>query len=119
MDKVFIEGLSIAGKHGVAEHERRVEQEFVLDISALFDARKAAKSDKIKDTVDYSRFRDIAREVIASSPHYLIEKIAGTIANKILKDRRIKEVTVTIRKPAVLPSGVPGITITRHRSNVI
>lgn len=116
MDKVFIEGLSLAGRHGVQEHERRVEQEFVFDISATFDARKAGKSDKIADTVDYSRFRDIVKEVVASGPHYLIEKIASEIADRILKDTRIKEVTVTIRKPAVLPSGVPGISITRKRA---
>jgi dihydroneopterin aldolase len=115
MDRVFIEGLSLAGKHGVGEHERRIEQEFVFDISATFDASKPAKSDNLKDTIDYMWFRDIAREVINHSPHFLIEKIAGDIATKILNDKRIAEVTITIRKPAVLPGGVPGISITRSR----
>lgn len=115
MDRVFIEGLSLAGKHGVQEHERKLEQEFVLDISATFDARVSAASDKIEDTVDYVRFRNIARDVIENSTHYLIEKIATLIADAILEDARISEVTISIRKPAVLPSGVPGISITRSR----
>ena len=115
MDRVFIEGLSVAGKHGVQEHERRIEQEFVLDISATFDARKAAGTDKIDDTVDYVRFRDIVREIIENETHYLNEKIAQKIADRILEDERIVEVTIAIRKPAVLPSGVPGISITRRR----
>ncbi len=114
MDRVFIEGLSIAGKHGVLEHERKLEQEFLLDISASFDAERAAESDELEDTVDYIPFRDIAREVIGSTPHYLIERIAAKIAERILLDSRIAEVTVTIRKPAVLASGVPGIQITRR-----
>lgn len=115
MDRVFIEGLSVAGKHGVMEHERHVEQEFLFDISATFDARKSALSDNIADTVDYVRFRDITREVVTSSKHYLIEKVASIIAERILEDARIGEVTITIRKPAVLASGVPGISITRTR----
>ena len=116
MDRVFIEGLSIAGKHGVLEHERKLEQEFVFDISASFDARVAATSDTLADTIDYIRFRDIVRDVIGNSPHYLIEKIATIIAERILEDKRIGEVTVTIRKPAVLASGIPGISITRAQN---
>lgn len=115
MDRVFIEGLSIAGKHGVLEHERRLEQEFVLDISASFDAKPSAASDTIADTVDYIRFRDIARETIQNESHYLIERVAQTIADRILEDQRIGEVTITVRKPAVLASGIPGISITRTR----
>lgn len=116
MDRVFIEGLSIAGKHGVLEHERRLEQEFLIDISATFDAAPAALSDEIADTVNYGRFRDIAKEVIQSQSYYLIERVAQLIADEILQDTRISEVTITVRKPAVLPSGVPGITITRSRT---
>jgi dihydroneopterin aldolase len=112
-DRVFIEGLHLAGMHGVLEHERQIEQEFVVDILAAYDAEKAAKSDKIIDAVDYVRFRDIARKVISGKHNYLIERIAGRIATEILKDARIGEVTVTIRKPAVLASGVPGVSITR------
>ena len=116
MDRVFIEGLSLAGKHGVLEHERKLEQEFVFDISATFDARKAAVSDDLADTVDYIRFRDIIREIVSSSSHYLIEKIATMVAERILEDKRIGEVSVTIRKPAVLASGIPGISITRKQN---
>lgn len=117
MDRVFIEGLSVAGKHGVHDDERRGEQEFVLDISATFDTRKAAETDNIGDTIDYVRFRDIAREVIGSETHYLIERIAQKIADRILEDARISEVTIMIRKPTVLPSGVPGVTIVRTRDS--
>ena len=114
-DRVFIEGLRLEGIHGVQEHERRIEQEFILDISATCDTRKAAQSDNIEDAVDYVRFRDIARSVITGSSYYLIETIAELIAKEILTDSRISEVTVTIRKPAVLPSGIPGVSVTRSR----
>ncbi len=116
MDTVFLNGLSIQGKHGVMERERHVEQEFILDLAADFDTRVAASSDKIEDTLDYVRFRDIATEIITTESHYLIERVAERIATRIMEDVRIVRLSVTIRKPAVLPSGVPGITIVRTRA---
>lgn len=116
MDTVFLNGLSLHGKHGVMERERHVEQEFVLDISAEVDTRNAARSDNLVDTVDYVRFRDIATDVIENESHYLIERVADRIATRILEDAHIQTVSVTIRKPAVLPNGIPGITITRARA---
>ncbi len=113
MDSVFLHGLSLSGKHGVMPRERKVEQEFILDITAKMDTRAAAASDNLTDTADYVRFRDIAENVIQNESHYLIERVADRIAARILEDTRIREVTVSIRKPAVLPCGVPGITVVR------
>jgi dihydroneopterin aldolase len=118
MDTVFIRDLRLVGKHGVGEHEHRVEQEFIFDITASFDARKSAESDDINDTIDYARFRDIAKEIVEGPHHYLIEKIATIVAREILKDARIHEVTVAIRKPAVIPNATPGISITRTRTDI-
>lgn len=115
MDKIFVEGLSIQGKHGVYAKERRVEQEFLIDILAEFDSSAAGESDKLKDTLDYTKFQTIAEEVIASSPTYLIEKLGAKIGDRILEDARITSVSVTIRKPAALKNGVPGVTITRKK----
>jgi len=113
MDKIFVENLVVLGKHGVFEDEQRNEQEFLVDIVATMDTHKSADSDNVKDTVDYVSFVDSAREVIEGTSVYLVEKLAALIAKRILKDERIKEVSVSIRKPSVLSSGVPGVTIIR------
>lgn len=115
MDTVFVENLEIIGTHGVYEHERKFEQKFLVDIHATFDASAAGMSDKLADTLDYGSFCRIARETIQSKPVYLIEKLVLTIVNRILEDVRINSVSVTIRKPSVLASGVPGVTIMRTR----
>ncbi len=116
MDTVFLQGLSIKGKHGVHERERRVEQEFLLDIKATFDATTSAQSDSLADTVDYGRFREIAYDVISNHSFFLIEKVVTTIAARILEDQRIANVEITIRKPSVYEDCVPGITIVRTRT---
>jgi len=115
MDRVFIEALSLKGKHGVGEHERATEQEFLIDIAAEFDAGKAASSDRLEDTVDYGRFRAIAASVVSGNSFFLIERLAGRIAEEVLTDKRITKVSVTVRKPAVYEDAVPGVTIVRTR----
>lgn len=115
MDTIFVENLEIIGRHGVNDHERKFEQKFLLDIRATFDAAAAAASDNLDDTLNYVNFCRIARETIEAKPVYLIEKLALTIINRILEDARITSVSVTIRKPSVLASGVPGVTLTRSR----
>ena len=116
MDRVFIHDLHLRGKHGVGEAERSVEQEFLVDIEAEFDARPSAHSDKIEDTIDYARFREIAREAVEQNSFYLIEKLAETIAQQILSDTRVQKVCITVRKPAVFKDCIPGITIVRTRA---
>lgn len=114
-DIIFLHDLHVFGKHGVYEEERNVEQEFIIDVSATIDTTLAAKSDNLKDTVDYVQFKNIAEEIIQGISCYLVEKIGEDIAKRVLEDKRIVSVVVTIKKPAVLKNGLPGVTITRTR----
>ena len=115
MDAVFIHDLSFRGRHGVGEAERNVEQEFLIDIHAEMDLSVAARSDDLKDTANYAEFADRAREVVEQDSFYLIEKLASVIAERVLEDKRIRQVTITVRKPSVFSSGVPGVTVTKSR----
>ena len=113
MDRVFINDISLFGKHGVGEEERSREQEFIIDIAVGFDTRPAAETDRLSDTVDYMPFADMVKEVVERNSFFLIERLAERIAERILKDARIREVQVTVKKPAALKNGLPGVTITR------
>lgn len=115
-DRVFLERLSLRGKHGIRDHEREIEQEFLVDISVACDSRLAGSSDSLSDALDYSRFRSIAQEIVVNNSFFLIERLSEVIAMKILEDDRVAEVSVTIRKPAVYPDTVPGVSITRKRA---
>jgi len=115
VNKIFVENLTVVGKHGVMQHEWSHEQQFLVDISIDVDDLFGTITDKIEDTINYVRICTIAREVIEGESVYLVEKLAENIAHKILEDTRITNVIVTIRKPSVLPSGVPGVTISRKR----
>lgn len=115
MDKICISDLAIRGKHGVSEEEQAKEQEFVIDIEIEFDTRNAAKSDDLTDTVDYNFFRDGARSIVQGKSFKLLERLADAIAQKILKDMRIKSTVVSVRKTEMYPDCTPGVTIERTR----
>jgi len=114
---IFIENLVISGKHGVYPSERRTEQEFSLDIALRADVKKAAATGDIKETVDYDWVLKVATDIIKGDHEQLIERLANRIAEKLLGHDKIHEVSVTIRKPEVWQSGVPGATVTRTRSS--
>ena len=116
MDKIFVEGLALRGKHGVHHKERQEEQNFLVDISVEFDTTAAVKSDALADTVDYSQFAATAKDIVEKESFYLIEKLADTIARRILEDDRGSSVEVTVRKPEALKSGIAGVTIVRTRA---
>ncbi len=116
MDSIFIQNLVIRGKHGVSEEERSKEQEFILSISIDFDTRKAAGSDDLRDTIDYNFFRTIAQEVVQGLSFRLIEKLADTVAQKIMENHQIRRVSVTVKKTEMFDDCVPGVTIIRTLS---
>ena len=116
MDTVFIHDIIISGTHGANEQERQNPQRFVVSVKFQIDTTKAVQSDNLTDTVDYAHARDIVQEVIEDDSHNLIETLAEIIARRVLEDPRVRSVTVTIKKPEVFDSGIPGITITRENT---
>lgn len=113
MDHIHIDNLLFRAKHGAYAKERRIEQEFSVAVTLGVEATGAGKSDKLKDAVDYQKVKNIIQDVIEGSSRYLIETLAEEISERILKDKRIRTVTLTIRKPEVWENGTPGITIFR------
>jgi len=116
MDKIFIEHLAVRGKHGVSDEERSREQEFMLDIEIEFDTKAAAESDDLAGTVDYDSFRASAKEIAEGSSFHLIEKLADTIAQNILEDKRIAGVKISVRKSEMYSDCTPGVTIVRAQA---
>jgi dihydroneopterin aldolase len=115
MDYLTITDLRLTAAHGHYEHERRIEQEFVLSLRIGFDARAAGASDVLVDTIDYDSLRAIAEDVFKGKPHFLIEALAEEIAQRILAETTAQEVTISIQKTAVWPNGVPGVSIIRAK----
>jgi len=117
LDRLAVRGIEAFGHHGVFEFERRDGQVFVADLVLGLDTRSAARSDDLRDTVDYGSLVAKVKDAIESDPVDLIETLAERIANTCLEDHRVRTVEVTVHKPdAPIESTFADValTITRH-----
>ena len=58
MDKIFITGLPLSTVIGTRPEERDLQQKIILDLEIDIDLEKAAGSDNLFDTIDYSEIEE-------------------------------------------------------------
>ena len=93
--------------HGVLSDEQTLGGKFEVDLDLYCDLTAGAKSDSLDRTVDYERVYDCVRELILEKKYFLLEALAGTIAQGILKRfKKVTQVTVRVRKPSAPVKGV-------------
>lgn len=116
-DLISIKGIKGFGYHGVFDFERRDGQDFFVDIELSADLQSASKSDDLQDSIDYGQLTAIAHEEIEGEPVNLIERLAGKIADRILKEfPQATSLVITVHKPlAPVKEEVTDISVTIRR----
>lgn len=77
------------------EQDRRQPYEFDVDLIA---ALPATTTDVLDDTIDYGAVLDRIEAVTRDESFQLFERMAQRVAEAVLTDERIEEVTVEVRK---------------------
>lgn len=115
-DRIRLSGLTVWGRHGVFDHERRDGQDFVVDVVLELDLSAAAVSDDVADTVDYGALAQGVADIISGEPVSLIETLADRIVHVGLSDARVFAVEVTVHKPqAPIPLSFEDVSVTVRR----
>jgi dihydroneopterin aldolase len=115
-DFIFIEGLEARCVIGIFDWERKVRQRVRIDLEFLTDARRAARKDRVGDTVNYKAIAKRILEEVQKSHYQLVESLAEFIAGFCLKEFNLRQVTVRISKPnAIRGAENVGVQITRRR----
>lgn len=116
-DEIALTGLRVFGRHGVYDEERRVGQDFVIDLVLGLDTRPAAASDDVADTVHYGELAEQVARIVAGDPVDLLETLADRIARRVLSDARVDTVRVTVHKPdAPIPLTFADVAVTIERA---
>lgn len=105
-DYIEIAGISGFGYHGLFDHERKNGQSFSVDLVLELKNKRASKSDRIEDAVDYSKVIHQVHQAIVGEPVNLIERLADSIARDLLDSYPLKSVEVVLHK-ANAPVGLP------------
>jgi FolB domain-containing protein len=116
MDKILVRDLTARCIIGVNAEERREKQEVLINLSIYADLRKAGKSDKFEDAVDYRSIKKQLLGEVEKSSYNLIEALAQRVAEICLENPAISQVKVTVEKPSALRfARSVGVEITRKR----
>jgi 7,8-dihydroneopterin aldolase/epimerase/oxygenase len=113
MDRISLKGVRAYGHHGANPGERDAAQPFDIDVTAELDLRRAQSSDELSDTLDYADLHARLVDVVASTSHALLERLAADLIEAIFTDRRVLRAEVTIAKPGILAGATPAITLCR------
>ena len=114
MDLICIDGIRVLGRHGADPGERDTPQPFDVTLRIETDLDPGARSDDLRETVNYAVVRDRVAEIVASTSFRLIERLASEIAHAILEDSRIAHAEITIAKPGILDGATPSVTLRRN-----
>jgi dihydroneopterin aldolase len=101
---VELHDLRVAGRHGVLDHERESDRDFLFDIA--FDVSDTVLSDRIEDAVDYRDVAQCVRDVSESRRYNLIEALAAATADALLGRFPVEWVRVQVRKPNLEVAGL-------------
>ncbi len=97
-DKIRVCNMVFYAYHGTSSAERKTGNRFEVDVEVESDFSKAGKSDKLADTISYTRIYEITEELFTSRKYNLIEKVGHLLADKIKKELGPEKVIVRIRK---------------------
>ena len=106
-DSITLENMAFYGFHGSDPHESKIGGRFFVDVVLNSDLSKPGRTDKLQDTVNYERVYLIIRDHVEGKRFNLLEALAQTIADTLLKEfHALSQVTVRVRKPGVPLRGI-------------
>lgn len=107
LDVIRLRNAVFYAYHGVLSDEQNLGGKFEVDVDLYCNLRRAAATDSLRQTVNYERVYDCIRGLVLGKKYYLIEALAKTIADGILKNfKAVQRVVVRVRKPSAPVKGV-------------
>lgn len=99
MDKIYFNGMSFYGYHGVFAAEAELGQRFFVDLELSLDLSRAGASDDLNDTVNYADIFTCVQQLVENERFQLVEALTARIAETLLRQFPLTEVKVKVTKP--------------------
>lgn len=117
-DRIELRGLVVVCICGALPEERERRQPLEVDLDVVADLAPSGASDVLDDTLDYGLITATVERVLLDGEPQLLEYAAARVADAVLADPRVLEVTVSLRKlrpPVPQALATSGVRITRSR----
>src|SRR5262245_56692179 len=99
---IEIRDLLLRAIVGINPDERVNRQDVLLNLTLETDLRPAARSDDIRDAVNYRTIAKDVIEFVEQSEFLLVESLAEAVAALCLRDERVSRVRVSIQNAGAL-----------------
>lgn len=109
---IKISNLELWTRLGITEEEQEHEQRILITITLECGECDACKTDEIADTVDYEKVVNQIKE-IAKSNHKTLERLGDEICDTILKNKKVKSVSVELTKHILPETKSISVSITK------
>ena len=102
---------------GVSGAEREMRRPVEIDAELHADLRRAGTSDRLADTVEYEQIYRTIESVAGQGEYRLVEALAESISQALLKEFPLTSCTIWVRKVAPIAGHLrhAGVRITRSR----
>ncbi|MDA8588712.1 dihydroneopterin aldolase [Flavobacteriaceae bacterium] len=98
MGKILLKNIRCYSFHGCLKEETAIGSDYRVDLSINADLKKSAKTDQLKDTVDYVLLNRVVKEEMGV-PSKLLENVAHRIIASVFKvELRVNKCSVQITK---------------------
>ncbi len=112
-DTVAIRDLRVDAVIGVYDWEREIEQTLTFAVEMPADVAKAAATDDVADTLDYSAVAQTVKAVVTQGEFQLIETAAERVAERLIAGYALAWVRVEVVKPITTEGYTAVIAIER------
>ena len=82
MGLIQLENMEFYAYHGHYKEEQIVGSKFLITLSVKADLKKPAKTDNLKDTINYHKAYQVVKEEMSKKSH-LLENIASRILDSL------------------------------------
>jgi FolB domain-containing protein len=116
VDRIIISDIRARCIVGVNKDERTETQDVKITLSIFADLRKAARSDKLENAIDYRELKKRVLSMVEKSKYFLLEALAEAVADVCLETPGVLKVRVRVDKPSALRfARSVGVEIVRQR----
>ncbi len=116
-DRITLAGVKLLPRIGVTPGERCMPQSCDVDVTLWGDFEAAASTDSLNRTLDYSEVLAKVIEVSHAREYNLLETLAYSISQEVLRCFPARRVTVKVRKrPASVADKLDFIEVEVERS---
>lgn len=115
---MILRKMQYYGYHGVFEEERKLGQQFFVDLALELNLKEAGDRDDLDATINYAEIHGVVKGIVEGTSFKLIEALAEHIASRLLDNyTRIDALTVAVTKPhPPFDIHFEGVTVELHRS---